>query len=76
MAPPQEQNIHLQHQHQQMIEPEKVNEIPIQTEIKQVFIPSIHVSQFFFEQNKLRENQKLFVIFKGAFDSIAHHQSR
>lgn len=36
VAPPQEQNIHHQHQHQQMVEPEKVNEIPIQTEIKQV----------------------------------------
>lgn len=45
VAPPQEQNIHLQHQqhqhqHQQMMEPEKINEIPIQTEIKQVFSPS------------------------------------
>ena len=38
VAPPQEQNIHHQHQHQQMVEPEKVNEIPIQTEIKQVII--------------------------------------
>lgn len=56
VASPQEQNIHHQHQHHHhqqhqhhpqhqqhqhsMIEPEKVNEIPNQTEIKQVTFAS------------------------------------
>lgn len=50
VASPQEQNIHHQHQHHHhqqhqqhqhsMIEPDKVNEIPNQTEIKQVTFAS------------------------------------
>ncbi|XP_055324192.1 putative mediator of RNA polymerase II transcription subunit 26 isoform X3 [Sitodiplosis mosellana] len=43
VAPPQEQNIHHQHQHQPMVEPEKVNEIPIQTEIKQEHSMQSHI---------------------------------
>lgn len=58
VAPPQEQNMHHQHPHS-MVEPDKVNEIPNQIEIKQVCHLCCHANCFTYV---LLKNRQIFSV--------------